>query len=274
MIDPFFSIVIPSFNQSLFLEECIKSILEQDFKDFQLILIDGGSTDGSLSIIHQYQDFFYYWQSNPDRGQADAISQGFKHATGQYFLWLNSDDILLPCALSTYHNVLSSSPNVHFLYGNMKLISPYSKEIGRRFLTPLPPFFPKLSVKAGLFGFYQPASVWSSAVYDVSGGINPNMQFALDNDLFIRITGCIDTHAIFHLDRYVAAFRVHQHQKTSRISSVGSDERKSILQSLPFPLYHLLQLWVRSWRVAYYLRCGKALSLLNLLLSSNTRSIP
>ena len=123
MSKPFFSIVIPSYNQGIYLEQCILSINNQDFSDFELILIDGGSNDSSLDIIQKYQHLFSYWQSCSDNGQADAIATGFSRAQGRYLLWLNSDDILLPHTLSDYYSILSSRKNIHFLYSNMYLIS-------------------------------------------------------------------------------------------------------------------------------------------------------
>lgn len=259
MSNPFFSIVVPSFNQGQFLEECITSIIFQDFQDFELILMDGGSTDSSLSIIKKYQSSFSHWQSCIDNGQSDAIAKGFLKAKGRYFLWLNSDDILQPKALSLYHRHLTAQKNIHFLYANMFLISPNSKQIGRRLLTPLPPLFARLSINAGLFGFYQPASVWSASAYYAVGGINPQLQFALDNELFVRIIGSINLDSIVYLDKCTAGFRVHPAQKTLNISSVGLEERRIFLISLPYLNRNLLHLWVRLWRFCSYSFRGKLL---------------
>ena len=191
MAKPFFSIVIPSYNQGDFLEDCITSILSQDFRDFEIILMDGGSTDASFSIIEKYRTSFAYWQSCKDDGQSDALAKGFSKAQGYYLLWLNSDDVLLPNALSNYYNVLSSNKNIHFLYSNMLLLSSTGNRIGKRILTRLPPLFARLSINSGLFGFYQPSTVWSASVYHLIGGLNPDLQFAMDNDLFIRIIASI-----------------------------------------------------------------------------------
>ena len=93
MYNPKISIVTPSFNQGQFLEETILSVLEQEYPNLEYIIIDGGSSDNSLNIIKQYEKKLSYWVSEPDNGQTHAINKGFSHATGEIFMWLNSDDI-------------------------------------------------------------------------------------------------------------------------------------------------------------------------------------
>ena len=94
------SIVTPSLNQGKFLEQTLKSVLDQDYPDLEYIVIDGGSTDDSVDIIKKYADRFAYWVSEPDKGHYDAVNKGFKHATGDVFFFLNSDDMLVPGSLS------------------------------------------------------------------------------------------------------------------------------------------------------------------------------
>lgn len=274
MSNPFFSIIIPSYNQGEFLEDCITSIIKQDFKDFEIILMDGGSTDQSSTIIEKYKRLFSYYQSCNDNGQSDAISKGFSKANGRYLMWLNSDDILLPNALSSYYEVLSRHKRIHFLYSNMFLLSPAGHRIGRRILTPLPPLFTRLSINTGLFGFYQPATVWSSSVYDLIGGINPNLRFAMDNDLFIRIIRSVKLDSIYFLDAYTAGFRVHSAQKTSNISLIGSEERSKMLNKLAIPCWYLLHLWVRAWRFLCYLSRGQAFVFFGSRVLSTYKQIP
>lgn len=96
---PSLSVVTPSYQQAAYLEECIRSVLRQNYPRLEFIVIDGGSTDGSAAIIEKYAPHLAYSHSRRDRGQADAINQGFARATGDIVGWINSDDFLLPGAL-------------------------------------------------------------------------------------------------------------------------------------------------------------------------------
>ena len=115
---PLVSIVTPSFNQVQFLEETLLSILDQDYPRLECIVVDGGSTDGSLEIIELYAARLAHWISEADLGQADAINKGFALARGQIFAWLNSDDTYLPGAINEAVEYLKSHPEVGMVYGN------------------------------------------------------------------------------------------------------------------------------------------------------------
>ncbi|HEY9667002.1 MAG TPA: glycosyltransferase family 2 protein [Coleofasciculaceae cyanobacterium] len=112
---PKISIVTPSFNQAEFLESTIQSIINQGYPNLEYIIIDGGSTDGSVEIIKKYEKYLHFWCSEPDAGQYDAITKGFTHSTGEIMAWLNSDDMYCPWALKTVASVMSKFPQVEWL---------------------------------------------------------------------------------------------------------------------------------------------------------------
>lgn len=112
---PKISIVTPSFNQAEFLEATIQSVLQQNYPNLEYIIIDGGSTDGSVEIIQRYENQLHYWCSEPDAGQYDAINKGFAHTSGDIMAWINSDDLYCPWAFKTVASIMSELPQVQWL---------------------------------------------------------------------------------------------------------------------------------------------------------------
>ena len=120
---PLVSIITPSFNQAEFIEESIKSVLEQDYLNIEYIIVDGSSTDGSQEIIKKYEDRLAWWVSEPDGGQSDAINKGIKHAKGEIIAWLNSDDIYLTGTVRKAVSALRDDPAIGMVYANQHSIT-------------------------------------------------------------------------------------------------------------------------------------------------------
>src|SRR6185369_2074543 len=114
---PSVSIVTPSFNQGHYLEQCIDSILSQNYPNLEYIIIDGGSTDGSVEIIKKYEKHLTYWQSQPDNGHYSAVNEGFARATGDILCWLNSDDLFHKDGLFKVASVFKGHEDVEFITG-------------------------------------------------------------------------------------------------------------------------------------------------------------
>jgi len=112
---PRISIVTPSFNQGQFLEECIDSILSQNYPNLEYIIIDGGSTDESVNIIRKYERHLAYWVSEPDNGQSHALSKGFLRSTGEIMAYINSDDKYFPWAFKTVGNLFHDFSELQWL---------------------------------------------------------------------------------------------------------------------------------------------------------------
>ncbi len=223
---PKITIVTPSFNQARFLERTIMSVLNQQYPNLEYIILDGGSTDGSVEILEKYDDALAYWVSEEDGGQADAIGKGFRLATGQILAFLNSDDIYLPGTLRRVGRTFREDSSLDFVYGNMCLIDEDGRIIGDRRLTSFIPYLSKLGLLYGGFGIYQPAAFWTKASYDAIGGVDASFQFAMDTDLILRLA--LAGAKFRFLREFFTAFRIHGASKTSTIRHIAREEGKAM----------------------------------------------
>ena len=133
---PKISIVTPSYNQSVFLERTLKSVLEQSYPDLEYLVQDGGSTDDTVTVLKRYDDRLTGWTSCADKGQANAINIGFSKSSGEIMAWLNSDDILLPGTLFYVADYFTRHPDVDVVYGHRILIDENDQDIGRWMMPP------------------------------------------------------------------------------------------------------------------------------------------
>jgi glycosyltransferase involved in cell wall biosynthesis len=206
------SIVTPSFNQAQFLEETIISVLEQDYPDIEYIIIDGGSTDGSVDIIHRYETQLAWWVSERDQGQTDALNKGFDKASGDILAWLNSDDTYLPGAISGAVEYLMSHPEAGMVYGDANLIDETGLVMGR--FPARQTDYPRLM--RGSVHIPQQAAFFRGDLWRKIGPLDPSFYFAMDYDLWVRLAKIAPLH--YHPQLW-ANFRLHGAGK-----SVASDD--------------------------------------------------
>jgi glycosyltransferase involved in cell wall biosynthesis len=204
---PTFSIVIPSYNQAQYLEASIRSVLDQDYPDCEVILMDGGSNDGSKQIIERYADRFAYWQSHSDGGQTTAIFDGFRRSTGELLTWLNSDDILLPGALRRHAEAFQRHPTADVFYGDHIEIDVIGQTVEEY---KHPPYFSWLAWLTSPY-IAQPGTLFTRRIWDQVGGADVNMQCAFDYELWYRFMAA--NAKFIHVHGFVAGFRRHSDSK-------------------------------------------------------------
>lgn len=210
---PKISIITPSFNQVDFIERTIKSVLSQDYPNFENLVMDGGSTDGTVEILKKYGKRII-WRSEKDKGQGDAINKGLKFAKGEILGYLNSDDILEPGALKTVADFFTKNPRTMWVFGKCRIIDEKEKEM-RQSITAYKNFWlRRYSYKTLLILNYisQPAVFWRREVGEEIGFFNNHYFWALDYDYWLRLG---KKYPPGFINRYLANFRVHQLSKTS-----------------------------------------------------------
>lgn len=231
---PLISVVTPSYNQVTFLEAAIKSVLNQDYPNLQYIIIDGGSNDGSQKIIERYQQHLYFWCSEPDKGQYDAISKGFSHASGSVMAWLNSDDLLCPWALRTVASVMTELPYIkwlstlrpaywdyHSFCSTIGIVDGYSLEA---FLDGY--YLPPMGGKAFI---QQESTFWHRDLWNQAGNyLNTDLKLASDFDLWCRFFQYSD---LYGITSPLGGFR-QQHLQKSRDIELYSQEALGSLDKL------------------------------------------
>jgi glycosyltransferase involved in cell wall biosynthesis len=206
---PFFSIIIVNYNHGKFLEEAIQSILNQDEKDYELILVDGASTDNSLEVIKKYTPYFSWWISEKDNGQSEAFNKGFSHAKGQYFFWLNADDLLLEGALNKAKNYLTQNKDCKWLAGNT-----ITFDVNRNIKWCIRgPIFIEYLVRHGTVYVYGPTSIFHRDLWFEAGGFDENLHYTMDTDLWYRFLNM--GYKFKRLRHYCWGFRIHEESKTS-----------------------------------------------------------
>jgi hypothetical protein len=205
---PRVTIVTPSFNQAQFLEETIRSVLLQGYPNLEYIVIDGGSTDGSVEIIQKYARWLAFWLSEPDRGQAHAINKGFKRATGEWLGWLNSDDCYAPAAL---HHLMTCSAATGATWVAGASIR-FKNGVVRRpkRLQPVAGAFAPATLRRTQ-AFDQLACLWQARLFREAGPLDEDRHYVFDWLFFNR---CAQSARVAVSEVTVACYRVHEAHKT------------------------------------------------------------
>jgi glycosyltransferase involved in cell wall biosynthesis len=221
-VTPLVSIITPSYNQAEYLEDTIKSVLAQDYPGIEYLIVDGGSTDGSVDIIRKYNSELTWWVSEPDEGQASAINKGMSKARGDIVAWLNSDDLYLPGAISRAVVEFQANPQLGLAFGNAITIDANGCPIKEL-------IFPDWQLE-DLLGFRivcQPAVFIARNLFEQVKGLDLNYHFMLDHHLWIRIASLAP---IQHISTMLAAARHHEAAKNVSQAAAFGRETLEVLE--------------------------------------------
>lgn len=213
---PALTVITPSYNQGRFLEETIRSVLDQGYPNLQYLVIDGGSSDESKSIIEKYSPRLDHWVSERDRGQSHAINKGFARARGEIVTWLNSDDTFAPGALFAVAEKLRTHDVVH---GHWQLTDVDGKTLwdsrdeGERRVLGLDDWVPYWIA----YPSAQPSIFFKRSLIDGDQLVDESMHYAFDYELWLRLAVRTNFHPVQSL---LSRFRLHAESKT-----VGQEEK-------------------------------------------------
>lgn len=223
------SIVTPSYNSERFIERTILSVIGQSYSNCEYILVDGGSQDKTVSIIKKYEKKIVSWVSEPDEGQYHAIQKGLDRATGDILCWLNSDDMLLPEALSIVSSIFQQFPEVEWI----STLKPGAWDANGYFMGYN--LIPGFSRKAYLDGYYLPGTLkrghyiqqestfWRRSLWERSGAKIPeHLDLAGDFALWSRFYNHAE---LYGVDYPLAGFRLVQGQKSEAIEKYNNEAR-------------------------------------------------
>lgn len=199
-LPPTISVVTPSLNQAAYIESCILSVRNQLTRYDEHIVVDGGSTDGTIDVLKRHEHV--KWVSEPDRGQADALNKAIRMASGDLVGWLNADDAYLDGALETVRRFFTENPDVALTYGYVYVVDSCGRPIRKRFS---PDFNFGLLVRNGAC-YAQPTFFFQRSLFDELGYLDPHQRWAMDYDLILRVG---ERFPIRKIAKCLGMFRTH-----------------------------------------------------------------
>jgi glycosyltransferase involved in cell wall biosynthesis len=232
---PKISIVTPSFNQAQFLERTITSVLDQGYANLEYIVIDGGSTDGSVEIIRKYSNRLAYWTSEPDGGQSEAINKGLRRATGDWVAWQNSDDVYYPGTFAGLARAITAHPGVHLITGDMVTIDVEDKKLHEHHY--VRPTFGAIRAEGMIVA--NQAAFWHKDVHKSIGYLSESLSCAFDYEWFLRVTKHFRA---WHVPVTWGGLRLHDMTKTVQLAQRFTPEGDVVRAAYPFP----------SWKIPLY----------------------
>ncbi len=206
-----FSIVMPSYNKVEFIERSILSVLNQNYSNIELIIIDGGSTDGTIEIIKKYEQYISFWTSEKDKGQSDALNKGFKYCTGNLYGFLNSDDIYFPDAFNFSSSMFLKYPNKKIIFGDWlsldkkDLVLDYNHAFD----------FNLNHHKYEGFHLNAQSMFWRSDIHQRFSGFDIKLDYTMDYQLILEFGINEGQESFLRIPKILGGFRRYEGQKTT-----------------------------------------------------------
>lgn len=231
------SVVIPTLNQQRFLASAVCSArFGSSGIECELIVIDGGSTDGTVELLRAKEDRLAYWISEPDRGQSHAINKGLARATGDILAYLNSDDVYLPGALEAVARAVRDNPDADLFYGRCRMIDAQGRPLPRVFAGDISSAEEALDLWGVWWNgrnFVQPEVFWTRRIMERVGPFREDLHYAMDYDYWVR---CFLAGAkAVRIDADLAAFRLWEGQKSRASDRAAAELRQVVREHLEDP---------------------------------------
>ena len=215
---PLISIVTVVYNGEKFIEEAILSVINQDYNNFEYIILDGASKDNTINIIKKYEDKIDYWKSESDEGQSDAFNKAFELCSGDLVSWVNADDILLPGTLSNVAEIYINNPGIKWITGNII----WMDEQKNILLTRKGEKWSNSLTNCGILNVYGPSTFFSLDIFNKVGKLQNWMHYRMDTDLWWRFVKLGLKYK--RSEKYYWALRVHADAKTTAKYIKGTEE--------------------------------------------------
>lgn len=222
MASPMVTIAVPSFNQGKFLDDALSSIFSQNVP-VEVFVLDGGSSDNSVDVIHKWEYKLSGWRSHADAGQADAINEGIALGKAPYVCWLNSDDWFLPSGLLKLIDKLEENSDIPAVYGRAWNVINKTK---KQYPVWVEPFDERRLALRCIIS--QPATLIRRSAWETVGGLNPNLHMTMDYDLWWRLFKSIGP--LQFIDDFVAVNREHEDTKTKTQRRLHYKEAMSLVR--------------------------------------------
>lgn len=235
MIYPKISIVTPVYNQVQYLEQTILSIINQGYPNLEYIIIDGGSTDGTVDVIKKYESHLAYWVSEPDKGMYHAIQKGFEHSTGEIMCWLNSDDVFFDKCLFAVADIFMHHSEIEWFSARSASIDADGMILGVDNIDGVD------SIRFCKYDFYlnrgfwvpQSSTIWRRTIWEKVGAtLDTNLRLAGDFDLWLRF---INVSPLYVANTIIGTYRLREGQLSQMMDRYMAEVRLSVKNN-PLPI--------------------------------------